>query len=418
MTDSIPSAHRRIVALDVIRGVAVMGIFSVNVVAMAMIMPAYFYPPSYGLESAWDAALWAVNFVLIEGKMRSLFSMLFGASILLVIERAEAAGRSAAVTHYARMAVLLAIGLAHFYFIWWGDILAVYAVVGMAAYFCRRLAAPGLLALSMIAFALDYVPAAMNAPSRLADQAAAQAPGASEDAVEAWAARTDWIDVTPEEIAADRAYHRSPLTYAQEMTGERRWEPLQALDALWFETLALMLLGMAAYRCGFLTGGWSDRAYRRVAVGGLSVGAIGFSVLAGWALASGLAAGQTLAAYFDLSGPFRPVMALGYAALIVLLFRRPGALRARLAAVGRCAFTNYLGASLVGMLVFFDTGLGLYGDLSRAEAWLLVPIVWAIMLLWSKPWLEHFRHGPLEWLWRSLARWQVQPMRRRRPSES
>ena len=77
MTDSMPSAHQRIVALDVIRGVAVMGIFSVNVVAMAMIMPAYFYPPSYGFESGWDVIMWACNFVLVEGKMRSLFSMLF-----------------------------------------------------------------------------------------------------------------------------------------------------------------------------------------------------------------------------------------------------------------------------------------------------------------------------------------------------
>jgi uncharacterized protein len=111
--------------------------------------------------------------------------------------------------------------------------------------------------------------------------------------------------------------------------------------------------------------------------------------------------------------PFRLVMAFGYAALIVLLFRRPSAVRARFAAVGRAAFTNYIGTSLVTTPIFYVWGLGLYGKLSRAEAWLVVPLVWLLMLLWSKPWLDRFNYGPFEWLWRSLARGKLQPMRRR-----
>jgi uncharacterized protein len=119
---------------------------------------------------------------------------------------------------------------------------------------------------------------------------------------------------------------------------------------------------------------------------------------------------------FSLSGPFRPVMAIGYAALIILLARRPSWIRDRFAAVGRAAFTNYLGSSIIGVLVFFDMGLGLYGDLTRSQAWLLVPLVWLLMLAWSKPWLDHFAYGPFEWLWRSLARWELQPMRKRLPA--
>jgi uncharacterized membrane protein YeiB len=86
----------------------------------------------------------------------------------------------------------------------------------------------------------------------------------------------------------------------------------------------------------------------------------------------------------------------------------------RLAAVGRAAFTNYLGTSLIAAFVFYGWGLGLYGRVSRAEAWLLVPIVWLVMLAWSKPWLDRFQYGPFEWLWRTLARGRVQPMRKRR----
>ena len=105
-------------------------------------------------------------------------------------------------------------------------------------------------------------------------------------------------------------------------------------------------------------------------------------------------------------------MALGYAALIILIFHNAGWLRDRFAAVGRAAFTNYLGTSIVAALIFYGDGLGLYARLSRFEAWLVVPLVWLLMLAWSKPWLDRFHYGPLEWLWRTLARGQVQPLRK------
>jgi uncharacterized protein len=108
-------------------------------------------------------------------------------------------------------------------------------------------------------------------------------------------------------------------------------------------------------------------------------------------------------------------MALGYAALIILASRRQGWLAQRIAAAGRCAFTNYLGTSLISTFVFYGWGLGLYGSVSRWQAWLLVPLVWLAMLAWSKPWLERFNYGPFEWAWRSLSRGALQPMRKKRP---
>ena len=116
--------------------------------------------------------------------------------------------------------------------------------------------------------------------------------------------------------------------------------------------------------------------------------------------------------YFLFAMPFYYLQAAAYAAAIVLLARRGGALVARLAAVGRAAFSNYLGTSLVASGLFYGYGLGLYGRLNRLEAWLVAPLVWALMLLWSKPWLERWRYGPFEWLWRSLARGRPQPIRR------
>ena len=151
----------RILSLDLIRGIAVMGIFSVNVVGMAMIESAYFYPPDYGFHSLGDRIMWAANFVLVDGKFRSLFSILFGASMVLVIERAVAAGKAGWRVHYARMAVLLLFGLAHFYLLWWGDILANYALVGMIAFAFWKLK-PRLLVLAAIARSITTIIEAPN----------------------------------------------------------------------------------------------------------------------------------------------------------------------------------------------------------------------------------------------------------------
>jgi uncharacterized protein len=183
------------------------------------------------------------------------------------------------------------------------------------------------------------------------------------------------------------------------------------------ETLALMLLGMAAYRSGFLTGEWRDRSYRRFALWTLPTGAIASALLALVEWRSNFDLPTILLNFMSLSTPIRAGMALGYAALLILVFRNPSWLRERVAAVGRCAFTNYLGTSIVAALIFYGDGLALFGTLSRFEAWLFVPLFWAAMLTWSKPWLDRYRYGPLEWLWRSLSRLELQPMRRSRLHE-
>ena len=196
------------------------------------------------------------------------------------------------------------------------------------------------------------------------------------------------------------------------------WRPFRSVLGYGLETLGFMLIGMAGYKSGFLTGAWSRRRYAQVA-----------AVLVGASLALyGYGAWRVLQADFD---PFtyypwtriyveamHPFSALGYAALVVLIFGRGGALADRVAAVGRAAFTNYLGATVIGTLLFFGTFGGLYGEVSRGQAWLFVPPVWALMLLWSKWWLDRYRYGPFEWAWRSLSRWQWEPMRKREPVEA
>jgi uncharacterized protein len=408
---AVTESGRRIFSLDMIRGVAVMGIFSVNIIAFAMIEAAYFNPSAYGGWHGADLGLWATNMLVIDGKMRTLFSMLFGASTLLVIERAEAAGQSGPRVHIRRMLVLLGFGLIHFYLIWFGDILVLYAMSGLVAFLFRKLPVQRLVALGAAFLLGGMLLFSGLIFSQYQADIAAHAPGATQAAIKEWNDGFGAFFPTAAEIAKDKALHLGPwLDYVADNFSH--WKQIIPSTLVFMpDTIGLMLLGMAGYKSGFLTGEWDDAAYRRIARIAIPIGLAACACIVAYDIPSKFHIIGVFMAFVVLATPFITIMAGGYAALIILLSRRQGWLAQRIAAAGRCAFTNYLGTSLIATFVFYGWGLGLYGSLSRWQAWLLVPIVWAIMLAWSKPWLQQFNYGPLEWAWRSLARGTLQPMR-------
>ncbi|MBO9711309.1 DUF418 domain-containing protein [Sphingomonas sp.] len=397
----------RIPTLDIVRGVAVLGILLLNIVDFAMPQAAYTNPRAYGGWHGADLAVWLVNFLLFDGKMRGLFSCLFGASMLLVIERAEAEGRSAARTHFARMLWLLAFGYLHLLLIWRGDILALYALVGMIAWACRRMEPERLLALG-IALVLVSAFAAAATPYGIAEALADPGPRAA-PALAEW---NRYLGTpTPAAIAQELALYRGtyPAILADRLTD---WDiPIRLLANAGAETLAYMCFGMAALRSGFASGEWVRGAYRRGLKLGFGIGLPLTAAMAAWLIAAQFALLPVAIVVLLLEALVRPLMIFGWACLILLLARPGGALTLRLAAAGRMAFTNYLATSVICTTLFYGYGLGWFGHLSRAQLYLVVPLVWTAILLWSKPWLARFRYGPLEWLWRSLARARLQPIR-------
>jgi uncharacterized protein len=311
------------------------------------------------------------------------------------------------------MIVLLGFGLLHNFFIWFGDILTLYAVAGLVAFLFRRMAPEKLLALGAALLVGHMLLFGGFLFHMQGVQAAAQAPGATAEAIKEWHDNLGSLAPTAAEIAKDKALHLgSYWGFASHRLGE--WSQLIPMTIVLLpDTVGLMLLGMAGYRSGFLTGSWDDRRYRRIALWGIAIGLVGGVGVLTADLLSRFDVITIMASFAMADTPFITVMAFGYAALIILLSREFGPLAQRIAAAGRCAFTNYLGTSLIATFVFYGWGLGLYGSVSRWQAWLLVPLVWAIILLWSKPWLERFNYGPFEWAWRSLSRGKLQPMRKR-----
>jgi uncharacterized protein len=174
-----------------------------------------------------------------------------------------------------------------------------------------------------------------------------------------------------------------------------------------------MLIGVALYRMGFFSGAF-DRAkllrwgWIGVIAGGLVHLAIGLVVQAG-----GFTYYGTLSAFVAWSPLPRLWMVLGMAALLVAYGpSATGWLGERVRAAGRAAFTNYLGTSIVMMFVFHGWALGLFGQLNRPQLYIVVALAWVLMLAWSKPWLDRYRYGPLEWLWRCLTYGKVFPLRK------
>jgi uncharacterized protein len=400
----------RIAALDIVRGMAVMGILAMNIAGFALIFPAYFNPLATGEAIAIDRGVYLFNYVVFDGKMRGLFSLLFGASMLLVVERAAAKGENPARVHYARMIALLAFGLLHLWLVWWGDILAHYAIIGMIAYLAVhqpartqfKLAAALIATHTLFAIGLPFqiatltgqlpAPAAATALQEFANSFGV--PDGARAAKETMIYRGDYTG-----IFADRFARFG-------------WAPLRDLQYLGMETLGLMLIGMGLLKNGLLRGEWPVVRMRRWAAIGIAIGLAVYLPLAWWMASADFSLLSVVTATLVAPVPLRALVIIGIACLILLAARPGGALTERVAATGRMAFTNYLLTSLICTAIFYGYGLGLFGQFSRLELWGVVLAVWTGMLLWSKPWLDRFAYGPLEWLWRSIARGSVQPLRR------
>jgi uncharacterized protein len=410
-------APPRLIALDVLRGVAVMGILLMNIAGFALPQAAYLNPAAYGGATGADLVAWTFGFVLIDGKMRALFSLLFGAGMVLVIERAEAAGQNGTIVHLRRMATLLAIGAVHAYLIWSGDILILYGIVGTFALVHVRRSNRGLITIASLLLLAQWVLLWSLVGGLGTVRDAALAPGASAAAVQAWRSIADQVGI-PSLMAIGRELAAFQGDYAGILNERLRHAsaPLLQLVDAGAETLALMLLGMAGVRSGFLTGRWSSSAYSRVAAIAYAAGLPLLGFLAANTIRSGFDEVVTVQAATLYAAPLRIVVMIGHVALLLSWVKRaPGGwLVGRIAAAGRAAFSNYLATSIVMTTIFYGYGLGWFGQFSRAQLYAMVPLAWAAMLAWSKPWLDRYRFGPFEWLWRSIARGHLQPMRNSR----
>lgn len=385
----------RHLSLDVLRGLGVMGILAVNAVAFGLPMSIYMSPElsPFGMAGGEGMAWWVVQ-TFFHYKFVTLFSILFGVSILLVGGERSDKARGALLRR--RLFWLLVIGLLHGLLIWYGDILLLYACTGFVALLARswtprRLFTVGLTIL-LLGSALAVAPLILleSAPADIQKSVLAQMtqPGGGGN------------------VAAATAAMRGGLASA---LGEnfKSWMMLQPASLIVFiwRTGALMLLGMALFKTGFLTGNAKTWVYLLlIALGGAGLAWTGWEN--SMKLATDFAKPQALGRY-NMAYEFASLpITLGYASLTILLIRSRlvASLLSPVARLGQMAFTNYLAQSLIMTTIFWSgRGLGLFGQFDRVELWGCAIAIWALQLIWSPLWLSRFSMGPMEWVWRRLS---------------
>ncbi|WP_339102704.1 DUF418 domain-containing protein [Haloterrigena salinisoli] len=386
----------RIVGLDVLRGVALLGILLVNVRVFSMPSVVLTNPTTYGDLTGANYWVWFVGHVFGQQKFLTIFTLLFGGGVVLFTRSAEKRGRSAVDVHVRRSVWLVVAGLAHAYLLWYGDILVAYGICAIVVGFLRDHDARDLAAFGL---ALLAVPSLLEVASGLTTDPAAIAdswrPAEAVLRSEIETYRSGWLA---------QLDHRVPTAFQRQTSGFFGYSAWRVTGS--------MLLGMALFEWGVLTNDRSSRFYRRL----IGVGAVSglAAILAGvWYIeANDWAAGAALFwRQFNYWGSFP--LAGAYIGIVMLFCRwRPAGLATRaLAAVGRTAFSNYILQTVLATSIFYGHGLGLFGRLTRVEALGVVLLIWAIQIPLSVLWLRYFRFGPLEWLWRVLTYGELQPLR-------
>ena len=419
----------RIESLDVLRGVAVLGILMMNITGFGLIHQAYDNPLVDGGATGANLAVYQIISVGFEGTMRGIFSLLFGASIVLLTGRMEQAGAGimAAEIHFRRMLWMMLFGVIHWTLLLWiGEILFAYSLCGMLLFALRKLSPRFQLGIAGVLLGCAALFMIVGHQSGIETRAAAMAAQTAKaggaaltqqqnEAIEAWQEEVSHSTPTADEAAGERKWHegsygeavagQAPVAYAFQWTGAPPW--------LLFDMIPFMLIGMALLKLGVLGAERSLRTYALMAAIGYGIGIplgireLGIVMDANFARLGFMEAMTT----YEFS---RLAMVAGHLGLLLLAIKAGvfGGLQRALAAVGQMALSNYLTQTLICITLFYSFGFGLFSDLQRWQLYVVVAAIWAAQLVWSPLWLARFRFGPFEWLWRSLTYWQRQPMRR------
>ncbi|MDX2049061.1 MAG: DUF418 domain-containing protein [Chitinophagaceae bacterium] len=429
---AVPVDQReRIVILDSLRGIAILGILLMNI-------PGFGLPvirasdPSVLNETGINYKTWYVIDWVFSGTQRAVFSMLFGAGMILFITRLEKKmdGIMPAIYFFRRQMWLLFFGFINgFVLLWFWDILYTYAIYGMLLFIFYRLPPRTLIFLAIACLLLMtarenrdlYHTKSIIVKGEMAAKidttqtkltAQQQEDLGAMNELKEKSTREAKLKDAEKELRAITGNYASLYEYQSEKTVHV--ELYYTYFLIW-DVLLFMFLGMAFFKNGILTGKASNGVYWILFICGLGSG-----LLLSWFIQQSVidnhfsefeTAKNVSFQYYQVA---RALRSLGFFGLIMLMYKS-GFFKwffALFRPVGQMAFTNYLMQSLIGGLFFYGIGLGYFGKLERYELYIYTGIVWVIQIIWSHIWLRYFRFGPLEWLWRSLTYWKKQPIRK------
>lgn len=426
---------QRIDILDSLRGMALLGILLMNILYFGL---PHIIVESLEVRNEYTGAnyytWWIIN-GLFEGTMRATFSMLFGASCLLLLNGLESRSLPAPLTpadiHYRRLIWLLLFGMINaFVFTWAGDILYTYAICGLFLFPFRNMKPRGLLFAALVCMMFSLFNSGLSSwdktqmrqagtEAQILKKEGKMLTKEQSEALEEWKgyvmeSSTPHKKMESKEIQTDmqKGY---PVVFVR--IAETNFE-LQTrafyFDYIW-DALTCFFLGMALFKWNVLTGKRSQKFYLTLALTGYLIGIPASYYYLHLRLITHFDL-TLIPSYFPLElYQFRRLfLAFGHIGLFIFLFNS-GLFKVifkALGNVGRMAFTNYLMQSIFCSLIFFGYGFGLFGELERYQLYYVVLAIWIFQILFSAIWLHYFRMGPFEWLWRSLTYWKKQPLKK------
>ena len=422
----------RIKSIDTIRGFALLGILLMNIPGFAM-NQNFWYPLLSGARSGYDYLTFSWISIFFDGTMRGLFSMLFGAGmILFMTNKKELSGQaSVAEYYYRRLLWLVFFGIINAYVIlWFGDILFYYGLFGMLLFPFRKLAAKWLLVIGIACVSFAII---------RSEWGWSESREKRETYIEAMAAKKEHKKLTDEQQAAvtywaqlakpqkpDTAETNLNIRSMREKSYFSVFKYLLPKNATYevtityydaWDMLAMMFIGMALLTWGFFSNKLRTSTYAMWLLIGYGVG-IPFGYFLFDSDMTYFGHNQDYVTHWKsapwIFGEFRRIfISVGHASLLMLLFRSklvPWLMKA-LSAVGQMAFTNYLMQSIICTFFFYGYGFGNFDKLHYHQIYYVVGIVWVFQMIFSVIWLRYFRFGPFEWVWRSLTYWKKQPMK-------
>jgi uncharacterized protein len=410
--------QQRIGSIDTIRGAALLGILAINIVGFAQPRQSIAYPAIAGGFEGINFALWCLADLFMEGKMRAIFSMLFGASVVIFTSAKQARiGNEVADLYYRRMIWLIVFGVLHAYLIWPGDILYAYGVTGLLLYPVRKSAPRALIIAGLVFLAVISTKELIHGLELRSLRNAAESINAysvGQPPNERWANAIRESKPEPADILAMVKARRSDwwTSFQWRIATAKENQTTEFYQMEFWDVCGMMLIGMGLFKLGVFSALRTSREYVALAACGYGIG-LSLGVFSIWFRLGANFDPATITLLHSIHQVVRLSVALGHIALLALVCQA-GMLRlltSRLARVGQMALTNYILHSVICALVFYGVGLGLYGKMERREYYLVVLSIWVFQLVVSPIWLAQFRFGPLEWLWRTLTYWSLQPMR-------
>ncbi len=422
------SNTHRISSMDTIRGIALLGILLMNITGFGL-YKAYFDVTNNGGATGWNLNVWWMNMLFFEGTMRGMFSMLFGAGILLFTSRSAESNQGIAVTDlfFRRLMWMVLFGVIHCYLLLWdGEILYAYGIVGMFAFSFRHLTPKKLIIGLALMLAFDtsmtvreyYSTNEMYKTSIAANLKKTKGDSltvAEKKAISKWEDKVKENKASPQQLkdemtARSKGYwsivmHKAPDNMLAETVFLYRYN--------FWDTLAMMLFGMALFKNGILKASKSNRFYLIMALIGYGIG-ISINYYEANLITTNNFSIVSISKSFLTYQFGRIPTTCGHIA-IIMLFVKSGILpflQRAFAAVGQMAFTNYIMHSIICNIIFLGYGFAMYGKLQRYELYYIVISIWIFQLIFSPIWLKYFRFGPLEWMWRSLTYWKIQPFKK------